>query len=65
MIKLTTIKGDEIVLNSDLIMQIEKIGDTMLTFNSGNKVRVKEEPKEIVEKILKWQQQRWMPLVHE
>ena len=65
MIKLTTIKGDTIMVNSDLILQVERLGDTMITCNNGNKIRVKESTQEVVDRILKWQQQRWIPMVHE
>jgi uncharacterized protein YlzI (FlbEa/FlbD family) len=65
LITLTTIRNEAITLNSDLILQIENVGDTMITCNNGNKIRVKESPSVIVEKILKWQQQRWIPMVHE
>jgi len=65
LIRLTTIKGEEVVVNSDLILRVERLGDTMITCSNGNKFRVKETTQEVVDKILKWQQQRWMPLVHE
>ncbi len=53
------------MVNSDLILRVERLGDTMITCSNGNKFRVKETTQEVVDKILKWQQQRWMPLVHE
>ncbi len=65
MIQLTSIKGEEVVVNSDLILRVERVGDTMITCSNGSKFRVKESTQEVVEKILKWQQQRWMPMIHQ
>ena len=64
MIELTTVKGEVFTLNADQILRIENSGpDTLIECTNGNRLRVKETPPEIVDRTLKWQQKRWIPLV--
>ena len=42
MIKLHRISGTEIILNADLIETIESCPDTIVNFNNGNRLIVKE-----------------------
>lgn len=65
MIKVTTLQDEVIMLNADQILQIQHRGDTLITFNNGNKVRVKETTQEVVDKMTKWHQSKWIPFVHE
>ena len=52
MIELTRLNGSPMVLNSDLIKTAEASPDTMLTLINGEKMIVREEPAEVVERIL-------------
>ncbi len=52
MIQLTSLKGEAFYLNADLVEKIEKSADTIITVIGGNKIRVSEEPDEIVEKFI-------------
>lgn len=52
MIELTRLNGNPMVLNSDLIKTAEASPDTMLTLINGEKLIVREEPGEVVERVL-------------
>ncbi|MFZ0743133.1 MAG: flagellar FlbD family protein [Terracidiphilus sp.] len=52
MIELTRLNGNPMVLNSDLIKTAEASPDTMLTLINGEKLIVREEPLEVVERVL-------------
>lgn len=52
MIELTRLNGSPMVLNSDLIKTAEASPDTMLTLINGEKLIVREEPAEVVERVL-------------
>jgi flagellar protein FlbD len=51
MIELTRLNGHPMVLNSDLIKTAEASPDTMLTLINGEKLIVREEIGEVVEKV--------------
>lgn len=48
MIFLTRFDGSEVVVNSDLILTVEKIPDTVLTLTTGDRIMVKEGVEEVV-----------------
>jgi flagellar protein FlbD len=52
MIELTRLNGKPIMLNSDLIKTAEASPDTMLTLINGEKMIVREEIGEVVERVL-------------
>jgi len=52
MIELTGLNGRPMVVNSDLIKTAEASPDTMLTLINGEKLIVREEIAEVVERIL-------------
>jgi flagellar protein FlbD len=52
MIELTRLNGNQMVLNSDLIKTAEASPDTMLTLINGEKLIVREEIGEVVERVL-------------
>lgn len=52
MIELTRLNGRPMVLNSDLIKTAEASPDTMLTLVNGEKLIVREEIVEVVERVL-------------
>jgi flagellar protein FlbD len=52
MIELTRLNGNPMMLNSDLIKIAEASPDTMLTLINGEKLIVREETAEVVERVL-------------
>lgn len=52
MIELTRLNGRPMVLNSDLIKTAEASPDTMLTLINGEKLIVREQIAEVVERVL-------------
>ncbi|MFP5277701.1 MAG: flagellar FlbD family protein [Acidobacteriota bacterium] len=52
MIELTRLNGSPMVLNSDLIKTAEASPDTMLTLITGEKLIVREEVAEVIERVL-------------
>jgi flagellar protein FlbD len=52
MIELTRLNGNRILLNSDLIKVAEASPDTMLTLINGEKVIVREELNDVLERVL-------------
>ena len=52
MIEVTRLNGRPIVLNSDLIKTVEASPDTMLTLINGEKLIVREEIAEVMERVL-------------
>jgi flagellar protein FlbD len=52
MIELTRLNGRSLVVNSDLIKTAEASPDTMLTLINGEKLIVREEIGEVLEKVL-------------
>lgn len=52
MIELTRLNGSPMVLNSDLIKTAESSPDTMLTLITGEKLIVREDCGEVVERVL-------------
>lgn len=52
MIELTRLNGSPLIVNSDLIKTAEAAPDTMLTLITGEKLIVREECREVMERIL-------------
>jgi flagellar protein FlbD len=52
MVKLTKLNGNPMFLNSDLIKTAETSPDTMLTLINGEKLIVREEIEEVLERVL-------------
>jgi flagellar protein FlbD len=50
MIYLTRFDGTEVVVNSDLIVTVEKTPDTVVTLTTGDRIMVKEPINEVVER---------------
>lgn len=51
MINVTKMNGDCIILNAELIETVESRPDTLITLTTGNRIMVKENVPEIVEKV--------------
>jgi flagellar protein FlbD len=58
MIKLTRLDGEQFVLNADLIRYIERRPDTFITLTSGERIVVAESMDEVVERAVRYQQQK-------
>ncbi len=56
MIRLTRLNGQEFAVNSDLIKFIENAPDTVLTLTSGEKIIVRENTDQIVERVVAFRQ---------
>ena len=54
MILLTKINNAQFAVNCDMVQFIEETPDTVITFDNGNKVVVKERMTEIIEKIVEY-----------
>lgn len=54
MIELTRLNGNPMLLNSDLIKTAEASPDTMLTLINGEKLIVREELSEVLERVLEY-----------
>lgn len=54
MILLTSLSGSEFYLNEDLIVKMEALPDTVITLNDGKTMRVGENPKEIIDRIVSY-----------
>jgi len=52
LIRLTRIKGEEFILNSDLIEHVEAIPDTVIALVNGQRFRVVETPDEVVSRVI-------------
>lgn len=52
MIKITRLNGNPMMINSDLIKTAEASPDTMLTLINGEKLIVREELDEVIERVL-------------
>ena len=52
MITLTTIQGEEFVLNAEHIFRIIDAGDTIVVCNNGKRIRVREKFDSIIDKSI-------------
>ena len=57
MILLTKINNAQVAVNCDLMQHIEETPDTVITFNNGDKIVVKERLVEIIEKVVEFRRQ--------
>jgi flagellar protein FlbD len=63
MIKLTRIDGEPFVLNAEMIRYVEKRPDTFITLTTGERIIVGESMDEVVDRAIRYQQQKhWMPI---
>lgn len=54
MIRVTKLDGTTLVVNSDLILTVEMPHDTIVTFVTGEKLRVLESAEEVVARAAHW-----------
>lgn len=62
MIKVTKLNLQEFIINSDLIETIEQTPDTVITMTTGNKFVVKEQPSDIIDKIITYKRSIYLPV---
>lgn len=60
MIKLTRLDGEPFVLNADLIRYVERRGDTFVTLTTGDRLVVAESMDDVVDRAVRYQQQKHM-----
>jgi flagellar protein FlbD len=56
MITLKRLNGTEFMLNAELIEQIERTPDTVITLTTGNNIVVRESVDDVVGKIIEYRQ---------
>ena len=61
MIYLTRLQGEPLVLNSELLLLIERTPDTMLVLVSGQRIMVQETPDEVVDRVVDYRRRVGMP----
>ena len=54
MIWLTRLDGEQFMLNDDRILYVELRGDTMITMQGGERIRVLESAEELAERVQRW-----------
>ncbi len=54
LIKVTRLNGQEVYVNSDLILFVEKSPETILTLENGKKVTVKESIPEVIDRVIEF-----------
>lgn len=60
MIKLSRLDGEPFVLNADLIRYVECRPDTFITLTTGERLVVSESMDEVVDRAVRYQQQKHM-----
>ena len=61
LIYLTRLQGEPLVLNSELLLLIERTPDTMLVLVSGQRIMVQETPDEVVDRVVDYRRRVGMP----
>lgn len=64
MIQLTRLNLDRLVVNSDLIVLVEANPDTVLSLQNGEKLRVRESPAEVVDRVIAFRRLIGAPDLH-
>ena len=54
MIKLTSLNGDEVVINAELIETVKATPDTVITLTSNKTILVKNEVDEVIKKVISY-----------
>ena len=58
MIQLTRLDGERFVLNAELIRYVESKPDTFITLTSGDRIIVREDVDEVMDRTVKYQQSK-------
>lgn len=64
MIPVTRLNGQEVYINSDLILFLESSPETILTLENGKKITVKETIPQVIDKVVEFKS-RIVPKVFE
>ena len=56
MIRLIRFDGQEILLNIDVIKSIEKVPETVINLTTGEKIKIKNSVRDVVEKMKAYQE---------
>lgn len=54
MIRITRLNGQEVYVNADLILFLEKSPDTVITLQNGKKLMAKESIPEVIDRIVEF-----------
>jgi len=57
MICITKLKGEHIVINSDLILTVESTPDTTISLTTGQKYNARESVEDIVKNVIEYKRQ--------
>ena len=60
MIKLTRLDGEPFVLNAELIRYVESKPDTFITLTSGDRIIVREDVDEVMDRTVRYQQSKYL-----
>ena len=60
MIKLTRLDGEPFVLNAEMIRYVESKPDTFITLTSGDRIIVRENVDEVIDRALQYQQSKYL-----
>ena len=60
MIKLTRLDGEAFVLNAELIRYVESRPDTFITLTTGDRMIVRENMAEVMERAVQYQQSKFL-----
>ena len=60
MIKLTRLDGAAFVLNAEMIRYVESKPDTFITLTSGDRIIVREDVDEVMDRALQYQQSKYL-----
>ena len=60
MIKLTRLDGAAFVLNAEMIRYVESKPDTSLPLTSGDRIIVREDVDEVIDRALQYQQSKYL-----
>ena len=60
MIKLTRLDGEPFVLNAEMIRYVESKPDTFITLTSGDRIIVREDVDEVIDRAVEYQQSKYL-----
>ncbi|MCR5836720.1 MAG: flagellar FlbD family protein [Lachnospiraceae bacterium] len=64
MIEVTRLNNDKILINSDLIELVEETPDTVISFNNGKKLLVKDSKEQIKYKVIEYKREIFSNLLN-
>lgn len=59
MIPVTRLNGEEVYVNADRILFLERSPETVITLDSGRKIMVKESIEDVLQKIAEFKKRCW------